>query len=74
MARTVVAPLFKDRMSREVDLPILSDESVRPDKYGCVVDYSFDSAFFRHAKHDVQPMLSSKLLDPLDTGSRNRFS
>ena len=73
MPRTIVAPLFKDRMSRKMDLAILSDQSARPDEHCRVVDYPFDSALFGHSEHNVKLMFSREFLDFLDTGSGNRF-
>ncbi len=73
LAGTIVAPLFEDGVCWEVDLAVLANNSVGPYEYGCVVDYPLDTALFRHAKHDMQPMLSSELLDSLDAGSRNRL-
>ncbi len=56
-----------------MDLPILSDQSARPDEHCCVVDHPFDSALFGHSEHNVKPMFSREFLDLLDAGSGNRF-
>src|SRR5207253_8774439 len=74
LARTIVAPLFKDCMSRKVNFPIFADESAGPYEYGCVVDNSLDSTLLGHSEHDVQPMFSRNLLDLLDAGSGNWLS
>src|SRR5881396_1152104 len=70
---TIVSTFFENRMRWKMDLSVLSNQPLRPDKHSSIVDNTLNLALLWHAEDNMDTVFPCQGLNLPRAGTRNRL-